>query len=67
MKWKQKEYKNREMMGQKRTVTKFLWFPKTLNSETRWLEVATWSEEYRQFVAYAGFNYRWDAISGWIE
>jgi hypothetical protein len=40
--------------GSKRTVTKFLWGPRTLSTsprpyvekETRWLERATWLEEF---------------------
>lgn len=29
-----------------RIVTRFLWFPKTIGCETRWLETATWEEEW---------------------
>jgi len=34
------------LIGQTRVVTKFLWFPKTINKETRWLEKASWTEHY---------------------
>lgn len=27
--------------GQRRTITKFLWFPKRIGGKTRWLELAT--------------------------
>jgi len=41
-------------LGTKRKVTKFLWWPRTLSTspvpyiekETRWLERATWVEEW---------------------
>jgi hypothetical protein len=33
--------------GIKRVRTKFLWFPKTIYKETRWLETAAWKERYR--------------------
>lgn len=26
---------------------KFLWLPKTINEELRWLEIASWAETYR--------------------
>ena len=38
--------------GETRTVTRFLWFPKTIiyahdhKVETRWLEFASWTEVY---------------------
>ena len=38
-------------IGDTRTRTAFLWFPKTLHTtegvkETRWLEVTTWTDQY---------------------
>lgn len=32
--------------GDRRTVERFLWFPKTLENERRWLERARWEERY---------------------
>ncbi len=32
--------------GIKRTVKKFLWFPKFINDEIRWLEFAVWIQVY---------------------
>ncbi len=29
-----------------RTRTKYLWFPKRIKNEIRWLEKATWTETY---------------------
>ena len=36
MRWNKR--KEKPKYGDKRMVIKFLWFPKTLNDETRWLE-----------------------------
>lgn len=33
-------------VGETRKRRKFLWWPKTINGETRWLEVARWEEVY---------------------
>lgn len=38
-----------------RFVTKFLWLPKKINHETRWLEKATYEQVYR------------GAIHGWYD
>ena len=45
MKWTLKPYRPHPTMGTRRTVTKFLWFPKCISRECRWLERATWTEE----------------------
>jgi len=42
MRWITRNYKNNDT----RLRTNFLWFPKTINEETRWLERATWAEYY---------------------
>lgn len=39
-----------------RIITRFLWFPKTIGCETRWLETATWEEEWIQ----GPIIYGWD-------
>lgn len=31
-------------VGDERTVRRFLWLPKLIRGEHRWLEVATWTE-----------------------
>jgi hypothetical protein len=36
----------RPKRGDKRVRRKFLWFPLELDGETRWLERASWDEEY---------------------
>jgi len=33
--------------GATRYVKRFLWWPKTIGAQTRWLEWATWKEVYR--------------------
>jgi len=43
-----------------RKKRRFLWFPKTLNSETRWLTKTLWEEEYYQ--GWSGGD-DWD---GWV-
>jgi len=56
-------------VGDARTVTKFLWFPKTLRVkgrpggrylwEKRWLEYATWKQiYYRVDGYYAGYYWK---------
>lgn len=39
MRWRKPEITNRE-------ITRFLLWPKTIDGETRWLEVACWAEHY---------------------
>ena len=33
-------------IGEHRSVSGFLWTPKTIGDETRWLERASWTEQY---------------------
>jgi hypothetical protein len=46
--------------GTERIRNKFLWFPKKINGECRWLEKASWLETSRRM---------WDVTCGaeWIE
>ena len=37
-----------------RFVTKFLWFPKTINGETRWLENVKFEMRFSVFVGLSG-------------
>lgn len=41
MRWYLKQPDDPIVYGQKRTIEKFLWWPKTINYEVRWLERAT--------------------------
>ena len=37
--------------GARRTKTKFLLFPKTIENETRWLERTSWKQRYVAYVS----------------
>ena len=51
MRWKKKQiYK--PTVGDIRSISKFLWLPKTLDEETRWLERVVYSQEYRELRGY---------------
>lgn len=41
--------KNHPKVGDKRIQTNFLLFPKRVGYETRWLEVASWEEEFVRY------------------
>ena len=49
--------------GERRFVRRFLWFPKRIGNETRWLESAAWNEEYIELNS--GEKY-WRAIN-WVD
>lgn len=59
MRWR-KKLKPFPKNGDTREVTKFLWFPKTIDNETRWLERTTWIQEY---VVTTG----WDIPNFWMD
>ena len=40
MRWNKPEF------GEKRIVKGFLWFPKQINNDVRWLEKAKWEQVY---------------------
>ncbi len=48
----------------KRTKRKFLLLPRTINHETRWLEWATWEDEY--WVSKGSIIGWWEA-KRWID
>lgn len=54
MKWMSKK----PQLGDMRTITRFLLFPKRINREVRWLEKATWVELYRYKCSN---SLKWDA------
>lgn len=35
-----------------KTVTKFLWLPKTIEGETKWLVTASWQEEFTEEICH---------------
>lgn len=61
-------------IGDKRVSSGFLWLPKTIDGETRWLEKATWKEEYNEYWLVTGLSnsnsffhdYSWDDIE-WVD
>lgn len=53
-----KDKKTRPSSGSTRRVTKFLCFPKRIDGETRWLETATWEEEWGVPVFDEGYGPR---------
>jgi hypothetical protein len=60
MRWKtpKKTYPN---CGDKRRVTKFLLIPRCMGEEWRWLEKATWTQEYQIFY-YEDYN-----VGKWVN
>lgn len=38
-----------------RTVSRFLWLPKTIGRETRWFEFAEWRELYKECKSRSGW------------
>ena len=56
--------------GETRTKSGFLFFPKTIGLETRWLENATWKDRYISYVTLEEYgpveSFGWDAES-WVS
>jgi hypothetical protein len=46
--------------GETKQVTKFLWFPKTIENETRWLQRATYEIQYCDYS-------EWWIATRWIS
>lgn len=53
---KDKTYKDQPKPYDERVVTKFLWLPKRIKDETRWLETTTWIEKYTINVSWGIFT-----------
>lgn len=51
---------------EERTRTAFLWFPKRIGDESRWLERATWIEVWQTYRALALLPPEWVAIR-WVD
>lgn len=45
--------------GTKRKKTRFLWFPKVIGQQARWLERATWEEQLCVYSDYWWVPTRW--------
>ncbi len=56
--------KERPQEGDRRIVERILLFPKCLNGEWRWLEIAQIDQEYRAWNDGVGFQYEWVDL-GW--
>ena len=76
MKWKKKKksYTPSPSHGDLRTVRKFLWFPKTIDEETRWLCFGTYEQKYYVIQGKATVSHpertwgcRWWADKKWID
>lgn len=39
-----------------KTVTKFLWFPKTIDGTTKWLVTASWQEQFVEVIDQEPFD-----------
>ena len=53
--------------GTIRQVEKFLWFPKRIGFETRWLETTAWNEEWERDSEYPVTGpYCWRALD-WVN
>ena len=56
MKWQN----HRPMYRALRVKSKFLFFPKTISGQTRWLEFAGWIEQYQSLMLSDKFGFiRW--------
>jgi hypothetical protein len=68
MKWKTKENPRPEY-GDRRIVDRFLFLPKEMEGEWRWLEKAAWGQEY-QILTYEDYSFgKWVDLNeeGWID
>lgn len=53
-------------LNKKRTKNKFLWFPLSINGETRWLEKASWKEQVKERLHSSDpYGYDFDEIYLW--
>ena len=66
MRWSSRQPKHGPVEGDLRSRTAFLFFPKTIEGQTRWLEKASWTERY-QWIWTTSFSgsywYGWVPIS----
>jgi hypothetical protein len=60
MRWKTPK-QTHPKCGDTREVTKFLFFPKRMRQEWRWLEKATWTQQYQIFF-YEDYN-----LGKWVD
>lgn len=53
-------------LGDTRVKHRFLWFPITIGKETRWLEKATYLQQYKLLTDRNGWYKRWINVK-WID
>lgn len=66
MRWDKRPQAHGPAEGDIRHRSEFLFFPKTINGKTRWLEHAQWTEKYGRVwtTSFSGSHwYDWVAIS----
>ena len=51
----------KDRVGDARTVTKFLWWPKTIGRKVRWLETVSVRQEVKKLILRGdvSYEYRW--------
>ncbi len=52
MRWQSKQHHS-PAVGQQRTKSAWLWWPKCINDEYKWLETAHWIEEYVEGIDFS--------------
>ena len=75
MRWTQDLPPTPTALGDQKTCKAFLWFPKLIGNETRWLEWAVWLEEFQvveiaseephDFTTHINRYERWEP-SAWV-
>jgi len=67
MMWTKKLPETKPSVGDTRDVRKFLFWPKTIGRETRWLEWAIWTEEYTEFECKITYRPTQVVLETWRE
>lgn len=47
-------------------VTKFLWFPKTIEGKTKWLTFASWQEQFVEVIDQEALDYDASNFMIWV-
>jgi len=54
-------------LGDTRIKSGFLFLPRCINHETRWLEKATWQERYGEYLSFGPGNGMPIPMPGWLH
>ena len=67
MRWFEKEKKKKPIFSdmETRVVRKFLWFPKKIGKETRWLEFASYEQIY--YKSYFDKDHNYHSMDRWYD